>query len=199
MPSNSEMYERGALDAEHDDLNTFYYQHYYYYRRGYDEARRQLRSGPIARLAPWLVALVLAVGLAAAGLIAFWYLSPQSQAGTAAPTTTPGSAAGVTASAARPSPTPTAPPSPTPAPTLRVGGRARVVNIGDSTLRARVEPSLAQSSQIVARFPQGSEVSIAEGPVQADGLTWWRIQGEAGEGWSAERSAEGVAFLEPLP
>jgi hypothetical protein len=51
----------------------------------------------------------------------------------------------------------------------------------------------------VVRFPQDTEVTITEGPQQADGLTWWRIKAEAGEGWSAERSAEGLVFLEPLP
>jgi hypothetical protein len=145
------------------------------------------------------VALVAAAGLAVAGLFAFWYLSPQSQAGTLPPTATPRSVVAVAATITLPSPAPSETPSETPSPTLRVGGRARVVNLGDSTLRARAEPSLATSSRIVARFPQDSEVAITEGPVQADGLTWWRIQGQPGEGWSAERSPEGVAFLEALP
>jgi hypothetical protein len=199
MPSNSEMYERGALDAEHDDLNTFYYQHYYYYRRGYDNARRQLRSGLLSRVAPWLLAVAATIALAAAGLAAFWYLSPPSQASVELPTATPRSTLVLAPTAAPPSPTPSATPAPTPVPVLHVGGRARVVNLGDSTLRARAQPSLARSIRIVARFAQGNEVSITDGPVQADGLTWWRIQGPPGEGWSAERSPENLVFLEALP
>jgi hypothetical protein len=101
--------------------------------------------------------------------------------------------------AAPTSPAPTATAVPTPIPAMRVGGRARVVNVGDSPLRARAAPGLAGSIRVVARFPQGSEVTIVEGPQQADGLTWWRISGEAGDGWSAERAADGGAFLEPLP
>jgi hypothetical protein len=198
MPSNSEMYERGALDAEHDDLNAFYYQHYYYYRRGYNDTRRQRRGGVFA-LRPALGWLLAALALALVG--GTYWLLPRGEAGSAAVAT----AVSITAApqaTAQPAAlilTPTPMPAPTPAPALRVGGRARVVNVGDSTLRARADAGLAEAIRVVARFPQGSVVTIVEGPKDADGLVWWRISGEAGEGWSAERSPEGVVFLEPLP
>jgi hypothetical protein len=89
--------------------------------------------------------------------------------------------------------------TPTAQPVLRVGGRARVVNVGDAPLRARSKPGLVASNRIAARFPQGAEVTISAGPTRANGLIWWRIKGGAGEGWSAERSAEGLVFLEALP
>ncbi|MBX0328974.1 hypothetical protein K2Z83_14950 [Oscillochloris sp. ZM17-4] len=73
------------------------------------------------------------------------------------------------------------------------------MNVNDSSLRARAAPGLAGSIRVVARFPEGSEVTVIEGPAQVDGLTWWRIGGDAGEGWSAERSSDDVLFLEPLP
>ncbi|NNJ11308.1 SH3 domain-containing protein [Chloroflexales bacterium ZM16-3] len=201
MPSNSEMYDRGALDAEHDDLNAFYYQHYYYYRKGYDDTRRQTRGGVAARIPPWLMPLLGALALVLASIaVGYWLLTPHSDAGEAvsAPTAAAGAIAPLATALPLP-PTPTATSIPTPLPVMRLGGRARVVNVGDATLRARAAPGLASSTRVVARFPEGSEVMIVEGPVQVDGLTWWRISGEAGEGWSAQLAADGVVFLEPLP
>lgn len=200
MPSNSEMYELGALDAEHDDLNAFYYQHYYYYRKGYDEARRQIRGGLAVLRPEWLLAVVAVLAIAG---VAAWLLSSFDVAGMVMATPTAERAAVATVTATPASASPTAAPTPTPAPTrpptMRVGGQARVVNVGDSTLRAREEPGLTTSSRIVARFPDGSQVTVVEGPQEADGLTWWRVSGAEGEGWSAERSPDGVVLLEPLP
>ncbi|NTV63795.1 MAG: SH3 domain-containing protein, partial [Oscillochloris sp.] len=93
----------------------------------------------------------------------------------------------------------TATSTPTPGPTLRVGGQARVVNVGNAFLRARDRPGLDQSIHVVARFPAGSSVSILEGPRQIDGINWWRISGNPGDGWSAERTADGTLLLEALP
>jgi hypothetical protein len=202
MPSNSEMYERGILDAAHDDLNTFYYQHYYYYRRGYNDARRKQRGGALLLLRAWGLPLlaIVALGLAGAAVF-FWLRSPGSQPEPLTPVPTlAGTFSSPTAPpAARPTSVPTVAASPTPVPVLRVGGRVRVVNVGDSPLRARAGPGLAKANRVVARFPLNSEVVITQGPQQSDGLTWWRIKGDAGEGWSAERSAEGLVFLEALP
>jgi hypothetical protein len=196
------MYERGALDADHDDLNPFYYQHYYFYRRGYNDARRQSRGGPGALVRRW--ALVLLFGLAVAGI--GWFLAGalglgRSRAGDLPTPALPQLGLATTPSAAPSAapPTPTPAPSPSPPPQLQVGGRAKIVNVGDAPLRARAKPGLAQTIRVVARFPLNSEVALVEGPTVADGLTWWRIKGDVGEGWSAERSAEGLVFLEPLP
>jgi hypothetical protein len=194
MPSNSEMYDRGALDAEHDELNPFYYQHYYYYRRGYDDARRQIRRGPGARRAPLLIAMAAAAVIAfAAG---FWLFGRPTPGAALAPTAQPAALA-----TARPTARPTATPRPTVtatvAPTLAVGGRARLVNLNGSPLRAREAPGLAAA--IVGRIPEGSEVAIGEGPVEADGYTWWRVEAEGVAGWVAASSPEGVSFLEVIP
>jgi hypothetical protein len=51
----------------------------------------------------------------------------------------------------------------------------------------------------VGRVPEGSEVTLREGPVEADGYLWWRVEAAELTGWVAERSPEGVAFLEPIP
>lgn len=74
-----------------------------------------------------------------------------------------------------------------PAPPLapRVGDLARVSGTGGDALRARSGPGL--SFAIVARFPEGSQVELLDGPVAADGFRWWRVRGEQGEGWCADR------------
>ncbi len=68
MPTTSEMYERGAADAERGEFNPFYYQHYYYYRQGYDSVRRRNRPG-INR-----VGILLISGIGVVGLVALVWL-----------------------------------------------------------------------------------------------------------------------------
>lgn len=197
MPSNSEMYERGALDAEHDDLNLFYYQHYYYYRKGYDDARRQLRRtvAPANSRSPLLLAVAVVALLAVAGAV---WLGGRN--GNLALSTAPTSVAtGVPTRVARATPTraPTAAPTFSPQPALAVGGRARVVNLNGAPLRVREGPGA--QARLVARIPENSEVTLLEGPTEADGYVWWRVQAGEIAGWCAGRTPEGVIFLEPLP
>ncbi|MCU0493014.1 MAG: hypothetical protein MUD01_15605 [Chloroflexaceae bacterium] len=185
------MYRRGIEDAEANDLNPFYYQHYYHYRRGYDETRRRVRTG-VDKAPGWLlmVPVVLVLGVA---LVWFW----SAWSSTRTPLTPPVAAVPSpmpTATLAPPTATPE--PSPTPAPVLKAGGVARVVNVGEAQLRGRQQPGTGQPVQ--ARFEEGTTVRVLEGPVDADGFTWWRIEGPRGNGWSAERSAEGVVWLEPV-
>jgi|APCry1669189070_1035195.scaffolds.fasta_scaffold03427_1 hypothetical protein len=201
MASNSEMYERGSQDAAQDDLNSFYYQHYYFYRRGYNDARRQQRGGLSALIPVWLPPLLILAGLALlVGFAAFWLLgSFIQQPSLPTPTLVPTRVVVTASPTVQPSPTPVPTIIPTVAPVLRIGGRVRVVNVGDAPLRARAKPGMDTPNRTVTSFAQGSEVTITEGPKQANGLTWWRIRGTTGEGWSAERSAEGIVFLEALP
>lgn len=198
MPSNSEMYDQGVLDAEHDELNPFFYQHYYYYRKGYDDARRRLRRGE--RRMPY--GLLLALGLAfVVGLGAIVWLFAQRRP---APVVPPA----LVAATALPSPAPTRAPSPVPAPTpepappapveLGIGGRARIVNLNGAPLRARETPGL--TGRVVARIAEGREVQISDGPVTADGYVWWRVVADDAAGWVAERSiASEETFLQPVP
>ena len=62
--------------------------------------------------------------------------------------------------------------------------------------RGRVAVALEERNRGRA-FKEGEQVQIREGPMQADGYTWWRIESRAGIGWSAERSKEGVVWLQP--
>ncbi|HMQ34914.1 MAG TPA: SH3 domain-containing protein, partial [Chloroflexaceae bacterium] len=64
-------------------------------------------------------------------------------------------------------------------------------------LRAREAPGL--QAPIVARIPEGSEVTLRDGPAEADGYTWWQVEAEGAAGWVAAGSPEGVVFLEVVP
>lgn len=194
MPtSNSEMYDRGVRDAANDELNPFYYQHYYYYRKGYDDTRRQLRRRQ-RRSSPLIALLTALLVLGGAGAL-YWWLGRQSSA-PVAPVATPLALAVPTPLPTRAPPTPTPPPTAAPSPdSLAIGARARVTNLGGAALRARAAPGL--SSPVTARIPEGREVTVLEGPVEADGYVWWRVEAAEGAGWVAERSPEGTVFLSP--
>jgi hypothetical protein len=196
-----EMYQRGLADAEHGELHPFYYQHYYHYRRGYDHARRRLRRPSVnwsgqprwSRLALALAALV------AIGAGALFVLRARSQPTTAVgtPAIAPTARAAVTAATLRTPIFPTITPSPPPPQLImRVGGAALVANTEGRPLRGHLKPSLTSPAQV--GFKEGERVQIREGPVEADGYTWWRLEGQSGTGWSAERSKEGVVWLQPI-
>jgi hypothetical protein len=202
MRSSNEMYERGIFDAEQDELNLFYYQHYYYYRKGYDKARKRVyrasRALPFSRsLLLVAAASIVVILLAAVGLHVYQDSSAPSDR-------TASSAAVATTSTPRPTRTPalvltaTATLTPTEViqPVLRPGGQARVVNVGAAALLARSGPGTNEPVQ--ARFIEGTDVTILEGPVEADGYTWWLIEAAGRNGWSADSSPEGVVWLEPL-
>lgn len=194
-----EMYRRGVADAERGEPHPFYYEHYYQYRRGYDRTRRSRglpggfydqRRRRIARLAA--LGLLLAVG---GGAFTFWRdrtasssarqpnAPPTQPAPTRVPTHTPIFAT------ATPQPTPTQP-------ALQVGASAQVSNTQGATLRSRRQPSLAAPT--TANFKEGERVNVLEGPIEADGFVWWRIEGPSGSGWSAQQSRDGLVWLEPV-
>jgi hypothetical protein len=54
-------------------------------------------------------------------------------------------------------------------------------------------------AEIVATLNPGTVFVVLDGPLcgQGNGLLWWRITWEGGEGWTAE-SQDGVYFLEPV-
>ena len=91
-------------------------------------------------------------------------------------------------------PTASAQPTSTPRPPtvqpvgITIGARVRVKTDG-AALMSRAEPG--KDKTVIARFDNGSELTVLEGPVTADGITWWKVQGQAGTGWSA------ADFLEP--
>lgn len=198
------MYERGARDAEFDELDLFYYQHYYYYRQGYNQARKQSTTRGRGMVSPAMVVVFVVMLILSLGAGGVWWFTERStrpgqadvEATLIAPTTV------VERPTSRPIPQPTVlppaalVPEPEPELVLAVGRTARIVNLNGTMLRARASPGL---TEVVARLPEASEVTLVEGPVEADGYVWWRVEADAGTGWVAQGSPEGLVFLEPLP
>jgi hypothetical protein len=192
-----EMYRRGVSDAAQGEPHPFYYQHYYQYRKGYDRARRSrgLAGGYqdlYRRRRVWLLAAAVAL---LAGVAAFF--SWRSQAAAPQPATSAPAAAAATRLPTRTPlfPIPTSMPTPTPL-TLQIGGMAQVINIEGAVLRGRKEPNLKAAVSVA--FKPGERLRILDGPIEADGFRWWRVEGASGTGWSAQQSKEGVVWLQPV-
>ena len=86
----------------------------------------------------------------------------------------------------RPTETPAATIAPTATPAgLFVGGEA-VVTGTNSALRLRSDPGL--QSTTLKTIGDGTRLRILEGPREADGLRWWRLQDDSdgAQGWAAE-------------
>jgi hypothetical protein len=85
---------------------------------------------------------------------------------------------------------PTDVPQPTPAPTATpeglFAGREAIVSGTGSALRLRSDPGL--QSTTLKTVADGTRLKILEGPREADGLRWWRLQDQSdgAEGWAAE-------------
>ncbi|MBC8160635.1 MAG: hypothetical protein H7Z42_05380 [Roseiflexaceae bacterium] len=189
-----DMARRGSEDAELGKPNPFYYQHYYYYRRSYDRASRRFQRPLWKHVA--LISACIAM-LASLFAVVSGRFSPPTQEAEAGIVVV---AATSTATPRPLFPTPTPlPPTQTPFPTdiLAVGGFASVSNTAGGKLRGRAEAGFSGAVQV--SFAEGARVQIVEGPVEADGMRWWRIESEVGSGWSAERSADGPVWLVPIP
>ncbi|HSV86038.1 MAG TPA: hypothetical protein VLH85_05650 [Levilinea sp.] len=65
---------------------------------------------------------------------------------------------------------------------IYAGGRVRV-DTGGLRLRSRDLPGL--SGTVIAMFEPGDILQVLDGPVEADGYTWWRVQAGDQAGWSA--------------
>lgn len=65
---------------------------------------------------------------------------------------------------------------------LAIGGRAAVRTAENDPLNMRTEPSL--KADIVAKLSDGTQVTLTDGPRDAEGYTWWKGRSTAGdEGW----------------
>lgn len=90
--------------------------------------------------------------------------------------------------------TPETPPpdTPIPTPTIEVGGTVRIVNSpSDSRLRVRDEPSLNAPFK-ERRLLNGEVANVVEGPIDAGGYRWWRIEHPEVSGWAAEMQIGGT-------
>jgi hypothetical protein len=72
---------------------------------------------------------------------------------------------------------------------------AIVNTTGGDSLNVRTDAGV--NYQIRKKLPRGTEVTVLEGPVEADGFNWWHIQEKDGvEGWVVDY-ADGVLTLVP--
>lgn len=71
-------------------------------------------------------------------------------------------------------------------PVLEIGGQARINTTAGDKLNVRTDAG--RSFELVTQLVPGVIVTVIEGPVAADNLTWWKIRTPDGlEGWAVER------------
>ena len=73
-----------------------------------------------------------------------------------------------------------------PAPPTEIGPGVTVVvqGTGGAGLNVRQQPSTY--AKVVTNAKEGDELSVLEGPTEADGYTWWKVRTADGiEGWGA--------------
>lgn len=88
-----------------------------------------------------------------------------------------------------PQATPTFTPTPEPGTALSVGQPARIVAPFGLNLRA----STSANAQLITQLGTGQLVSIIEGPISAEGYTWWKVEDSAGNsGWGVEGDGENI-------
>ncbi len=189
MPS--EMFERGKRDAEADALDENYYHYYYDYKLAYDEvvrnrrrSRRQIVMRRAFRVLLRLMPVVLLLGVG--GYFFYRYMGPGSaQTATALPTPT---------RTPRPTlvpPTPRPVETPTPEIALRSDSWAVITGTNGARLRVRESPG-TDKDDVIATFEEGQTVHLLEGPQEANGYAWWRVEGGDKAGWAA------ATFLQPI-
>lgn len=123
-------------------------------------------------------------------------LPPTETAAPRPPTKTPGAAATAAQATLQPTTAPTAasaptepPPAPTAEPTqgpavIAIGATVEVGGTSGIGLSLRSGPSVAEPLVRVAK--DGEQLVIVEGPVDADGYTWWKVHNDLGaDGWGA--------------
>ncbi len=80
--------------------------------------------------------------------------------------------------------------------TLTVGGQAEVFTTEGDDLNIRSAPGTG--FEVVDEVASGDRVRLLEGPVEADGLRWWRVETPNGfVGWTVE-TADNVVTLLPI-
>ncbi len=92
---------------------------------------------------------------------------------------------GATAVLGTPTPLPTISPTPLPRGVLGAGAIALVREEVVGGLALRAEPSTNEGIPVQVYLLPGTQVEVLEGPVEADGYTWWKVQSVEGEGWCA--------------
>ena len=147
------------------------------------EIPRQTRARGRRKLPLWPLVVILL--LIAVVFISLWNpFTPSTQPTVEiTPTVTPA----LPTVAPLPTATPTPKPTPTPSvPTkIEVGGYVKVVGAEADALSYRSGPGLNYARLTIVK--DGTTLKVLEGPDEADGYTWWRLEDEDGFiGWAAE-------------
>lgn len=86
-----------------------------------------------------------------------------------------------------PQPTPTFTSTPEPGTAIAVGQPARIVAPYGLNLRT----DTSANAQLITQLGSGQRVTVVEGPVNAEGFTWWKIEDSAGNsGWGVDGDGE---------
>lgn len=163
----------------------------------------QLTVRPPLEVYKWPVVAVLVLALLGGG--AYGYAANCKDNGW------PGCSSDKKAATPDETPTPAAESTPTqqaatPTPTgLFVGRTAVIVNsdpVPSDTnclaVRSGETPRIAPDN-VLGRLCTGAEVLIKGGPNSDGTLTWWQVEGGGLSGWAAEKSADGVLWIQPKP
>jgi hypothetical protein len=148
-----------------------------------EEVPRQTRAKGRRGLPLWPLVVILLLILTV--LITLWnpFAPPTQPTMEIIPTVTPA----LPTVAPFPTATPTPKPTPTPSvPTeIAVGGYVKVVGAEADQLSYRSGPGLDYARLTIVK--DGTILEVLEGPEEADGYTWWRLEDEDGFiGWAAD-------------
>jgi hypothetical protein len=148
-----------------------------------EEVPRQTRGRERRRLPLWPLAVILL--LIAVVFITLWnpFTPPTQPTVEIIPTFTPA------LPTVAPFPTATPTPRPTPTPSLpteiTVGGYVKVIGAEADALSYRSGPGLNYAR--LSFVKDGTILKVLDGPEEADGYVWWRLEDEDGFiGWAAE-------------
>lgn len=151
-----------------------------------EEVQRQTRAKGRRGLPLWPLVVILL--LIVAVFITLWNpFTPPTQPTVIIPTVTPA----LPTVAPLPTATPTPKPTPTPSvPTeISVGGYVKVVGAEADALSYRSGPGLNYARLTLVK--DGTILEVLEGPEEADGYTWWRLEDEDEFiGWAADEWLE---------
>jgi hypothetical protein len=77
---------------------------------------------------------------------------------------------------------------------VQPGDKARVAHTNGSNMRIRNQPGFSQD--VITKVPEGTPITILEGPQCVDGNNWWKVRAKGVEGWMTE-SQNGEYLIEP--
>ncbi|MFQ3645825.1 MAG: SH3 domain-containing protein [Anaerolineae bacterium] len=80
-----------------------------------------------------------------------------------------------------------------PAPLLQPGMNVRVQMREGEWLNLRESPGL--QGRVITMLRDKTRLTLVEGPVEVDGLRWWRVRTRWQEGWCVEQAGDTLALV----